>query len=401
MNSIATSLIDRGVQCWGCEMFDRLFQVVSGAAGTAYGYLSRIFLIVFCTLFAIYVVNAIWQNMKSKNPDPLYQKSIQRVFINSVVALGLLGMGVALPRFITTVTVEPVTEIATVYTQTLVNQTDESVAQRVTYEPMKMDDNGMFRPEMRDKIIMLMKTTITQFQSYMKLGLAVIDRAFEWSALLGIGSFIKHAILFIIGLYITIGFFKLFFRYCCYFIDIIIAMMFFAFFFPLSLVMMAFKDAGDVPGWIAGLGKTVGVSQLKKMINAIITLGAAVITYTVIMVIIAKFMSAPGASNVDLMNAITSGNVFADDLNTENLAAMSLMGCVAFVYVLNFISGEIPKISKMILDAFGVDTEKKFGDQLADDIMKLTSTVWDTTKQVGKIIVSGGEDGKDDKKDDK
>ena len=398
MNEMTSSLIDKTVQCWGCEVFDRLFQIISDTAGAAYGYLSQIFLIVFCTLFAIYVVNAVWQNWKGGAGDPWYQKSVQKVFINSVVALSLLGMGIMVPRFITTVTVEPVTEIATVYTQTMVNQNDETVAEKVTYQPMPMNDNGMFRPEMRDKIITLMKTTITQFQSYMKLGIAVIDKAFEWTALTSIGSFIKHTILLMIGLYLTIGFFKLFFRYCCYFIDIIIAMMFFAFFFPLSLVLMAFKDASNVPGWMGGLGKKVGVNQLKNLINAVITLGSAVITYTVIMVIIAKFFSAPDTTNVDLMNAITSGNIFADDLNTENLAAMTLTSCVALVYVLNYLYGEIPKISKMILDAFGVAEEKQHGEQLAKDMMQLTTDVWETTKKIGKAIIDSGEDGKKDGK---
>ena len=398
MNEMTSSLIDKTVQCWGCEVFDRLFQIISDTAGAAYGYLSQIFLIVFCTLFAIYVVNAVWQNWKGGAGDPWYQKSVQKVFINSVVALSLLGMGIMVPRFITTVTVEPVTEIATVYTQAMVNQTDETVAEKVTYQPMPMNDNGMFRPEMRDKIITLMKTTITQFQSYMKLGIAVIDKAFEWTALTSIGSFIKHTILLMIGLYLTIGFFKLFFRYCCYFIDIIIAMMFFAFFFPLSLVLMAFKDASNVPGWMGGLGKKVGVNQLKNLINAVITLGSAVITYTVIMVIIAKFFSAPDTTNVDLMNAITSGNIFADDLNTENLAAMTLTSCVALVYVLNYLYGEIPKISKMILDAFGVAEEKQHGEQLAKDMMQLTTDVWETTKKIGKAIIDSGEDGKKDGK---
>lgn len=393
MNDVLTSLVDKTVQCWGCGLFDRLFQVVSDAAAAAYQQMSTVCIILFCTLFSFFVLHAVWQTIKGGTSDPWYEKSVQKVFINAIVCIGLLSMGVVLPRFITTITVEPAAQIATAYTQAMVQQDAISVEDKVDYQPMEMSDSGFYRPQLRDKIILLMKTTITQFQSYMKLGIAVMDRAFSWDALLGIGSFLKHVILFAIGLYLTWGFFKLFFRYCCYFADIIIAMTFFAFFFPLSLMLFAFKGASNVPGWIGKMGQNLGTSQLKNLINAIITLSSAVITYTVIMVIIAKFFSLSGADTTTLMQAITSGQVFADDLNTENLQAMTLASCIILVYVLNYIYGQIPQISKMILSAFGVSEEKSESEQLANDMLHLTSTIWENAKKIGTTIIKGGETG--------
>ncbi|MBP3340098.1 MAG: hypothetical protein J6L47_00325 [Alphaproteobacteria bacterium] len=393
MNDVLTSLVDKTVQCWGCGLFDRLFQVVSDAAAAAYQQMSTVCIILFCALFSFFVLHAVWQTIKGGTSDPWYEKSVQKVFINAIVCIGLLSMGVVLPRFITTITVEPAAQIATAYTQAMVQQDTISVEDKVDYQPMEMGDSGFYRPQLRDKIILLMKTTITQFQSYMKLGIAVMDRAFSWDALLGIGSFLKHVILFAIGLYLTWGFFKLFFRYCCYFADIIIAMTFFAFFFPLSLMLFAFKGASNVLGWIGKMGQNLGTSQLKNLINAIITLSSAVITYTVIMVIIAKFFSVSGADTTTLMQAITSGQVFADDLNTENLQAMTLASCIILVYVLNYIYGQIPQISKMILSAFGVSEEKSESEQLANDMLHLTSTIWENAKKIGTTIIKGGETG--------
>lgn len=396
MNGLANSLVDKTVQCWGCPVFDRLFQVVSDAAGAAYGHFAALCLIVFCVLFAFYVLNAVWQNIKGGAKDPWYEKSVRTVFLNSIVALTLLGIGVAMPRFVTSITFEPVAKIALVYTQATVQTDTDTVNEKVIYQPMKMSDDGFFRPELRDTIILLMKTTITQFQSYMKLGIAVMDSAFTWDALLGVGAFIKHVILFVIGLYLAVGFLLLFIKFCFYFADIIVAMTFFAFFFPLSLVLVSFKGADAVPKWISGLGKNVGTDQFKNLINAIIALAAAVIIYTVIMVIIAKFFSAPGASSADLMQKILSGEVFAGDLNHENMAAMSLTGAVVLVYVLNFIYGQIPNVSKMVLGAFGVSDKHDLGEQLANDAMALTSATINTAKKIGETIISGGE-----KKDDK
>lgn len=226
MNEFMNSLVDSSVQCWGCPVFDRLFQIVSNAAAAVYDQFIVFCAIIFCVLFAFFVLNAVWQNIKGGVGDPWYQKSIKPVIINSLVSLTFLSMGVYLPRFVTTITFEPVADIALIYTHNMLQTDTDAVNQRVTYQPMEMSDDGFYRPQLRDKIIMLMKTTITQFQSYMKLGIAVMDGAFSTNALLGIGNLIKHIVLFFIGLYLFYGFFKLFVRFCFYFADIIIAMAF-------------------------------------------------------------------------------------------------------------------------------------------------------------------------------
>ncbi len=393
MNNIVNPLIDASVQCWGCPIFDRLFQIVSNAAANVYQQFTIFCAILFCILFAFFVINAVWQNIKKNSDDPFYQKSIKPIFINSLIALTFLSMGIYLPRFITTITFEPAANIALIYTQSMLQTDNEVVNEKVTYQPTEISDNGFYRPQLRDTIIMLMKTTITQFQSYIKLGIAVMDKAFSIKALLGIGALLKHIMLFFIGLYLAYGFFKLFIRFCFYFADIIVAMTFFAFFFPLSLILVAFKG-GDVPAWISSLGKKVGTNQFKTLINAIITLAAAVLTYTVIMVIIAKFFSAPGQSADEIMALITSGNIFSSDLSYDNIAGMTLVSCIILVYVLNFIYAQIPKVTSMVLDTFGVSEEKQLSEQLANDAMKLTTNVINTAKEIGKTIINGGKEEK-------
>lgn len=405
MNGVMNTLVDQTVQCWGCPVFDRLFQIVSDAAGAVYGHFAFICAVLFCVMFAFFVLNAVWQNIKGGVSDPWYAKSVQPVLINSIVAMVLLGMGVYLPRFVTSVTFEPAAQIALAYTQSMIHMDSVDVNERVTYVPEPMSDDGFYRPQLRDTVIMLMKTTITQFQSYMKLGIAVMDSAFSWSALLGVGALIRHIIIFVIGLYLVYGFFKLFLRFCFYFADLIVAMTFFAFFFPLSLVMTAFKGAQHVPAWMGNIGKGLGTDQFKNLINAIISLAAAVITYTVIMVIIAKFFASSGTDTADLMHLITTGDVFAADLSDENVAGITLMGAIVLIYVLNFIYGQIPQVTKMILGAFNVSNENKLSEQLADDAMKLAKNIANAATTAGKALVDtvrGADgDGKTDKADKK
>ncbi len=404
MNGIINNFVENTVQCYGCPIFDRLFQIVSTAAANVYDRMAYLVLMIFLVLFSFFILNAVWQNIKKDNKDPLYQKSVRPVIINSLVALTFLFMGVGLPRFITQITFEPTADIATIYTQSMLNINSEFVNEHVTYQPMKISDDGFFRPQLRDKIIMLMKTTITQFQAYMKLGIAVIDTAFTWKMLLGISAFVKHFILMVIGAFIFWKFFVLFFRFCCYFADIIVAMTLFAFFFPLSLVLIPFQNAEHVPSWISGLGKKVGIDQMKKLINAIVALAAAVITYTVIMVIIAKFFSANDTTSNDIVNAITTGNIFDIDLSYDTVESLTVMGTLVLVYVIDFIQKEIPNVSNMIMTAFNLKPENQYSEELANDMQRLTKVAFDSIKEFGTTIISGGEkksEDKDGKKEEK
>ncbi len=400
MTSWINNLVDGSVQCWGCPIFDRLFGVISNAAAAMYRELTLFCILIFCILLAFYILYAVWQNIRGGVTDPMYQKYLKPVIINSLFVFALLGMGVMLPRFITTITFEPVADVTAFYTQSMIGTDDETVNQKVTYQPIQMDDNGFYRPQLRDKIIMLMKTTITQFQAYVKLGIAVMDSAFSWGALTGVGSLIKHILIFAMGLYLAYNFFRLFIRFCFYFVDIIVAMTFFAFFFPLSMVMFVFKNS-DAPGWVKKIGTNVGADQFKNLINAIITLAAAVLTYTVIMVIVAKFFAGDGVSTAELMNMITRGDITAAALNDDNVAMLTLGGCIVLVYVINFISGEIPNIAKTVMSAIAPDYKEtnELSEQLATDAMKLTENVIKTATDIGKTAM--GIEKKEEKKEEK
>lgn len=397
MIDVINSFIDNTVQCWGCGVFDRLFQVVSTAAAEIYSQMTNLAFIVFTALFTAFFVNAIYQNIKAGGTDPFYKKSILKVFINAIIVLSLLGIGVAVPKLVTRITFEPAATVALTYTQVLTKHNMDTVNEKVTYQPMEMSDDGFYRPELRNTIINLMKTTITQFQSYMKLGVAVMDSAFTWEALLGIGALIKHIGLFFIGLYLFYGFFKLFIRFCFYFVDIIVAMTFFAFFFPMSLMLMAFDGAEHIPEVVNNVKKHISKDQIQKLINAIVALASCVLTYTIIMMIIAKFFSDPDETNAALMDKILSGDVFEADLSDENLEALTLMSVTVLTYVLNFIYKQIPQISTMVLGIFGVSPENQLSEKMADDALTLSKNVINTAVNIGKTIINGGEEKKEEK----
>lgn len=389
MNGWMDSLIDSSVQCWGCPVFDRLFQIVSNAAAAVYGKFVLLCAILFFVLFAFVVLNTVWKNIKGGGGTS-YIKSFKPLIINSLVTLTFLGMGVSLPRFVSTITFEPAAQVALIYTQSMLHTSNESVNDRVDYQPIEIPDNGFYRPELRNTIVMLMKTTITQFQTYMKLGVAIMDRAFEWSALLGVGTLLKHIVMFFIGLYLFYSFLKLFVNFCFYFADIIVAMTFFAFLFPIGLTMMAFKGS-DAPAWMSKLGGGIGAKQIKSLINAIITLAAAVITYTVIMVLIGKFFASAGTNASDLTHMILSGDtLFESGLSDDNLETLTISGCIVLVYILNYLYKQIPKVTQMVLSTFDVSQESSLSESVAGQATGWVKSVTGQIVSAGKNILTGG-----------
>ena len=391
MNAWINNLIENSIQCWGCGVFDRLIQLVSGLAAGIYTSISQICILLFSIMFAAFVFNAFWQNIKGGASDPMLSKSVQKVFINSLICLTLLSTGVLFPRVITTALFEPVASITTFFSQSMINMTPDQVNEKVTYEPIQMDPNGMYRPQFRDKVIQLMKTTVTQFQSYVKLGVLLMKNAFSWQALLSditniIGNICKHILFFFIGLFLTWEFIKLFLKYCFYFADTVIAMALFAMFFPISLTLMAFKEAEHVPAWIGKLGGSLGTQQIKKLINSIVTLGSAVIGYTVIMVIIGKFFSAPDVEASGLVEAITTGEIYEESLNMENLTSMTLFTFLTMLFILKYVFAQIPEITKMILSAFSVEVENTHSEKLGNFAKESINNMKDGVVNLKNII---------------
>ena len=396
ISEIGQSFISGTVQCWSCPIFDRMFQVISQAAGQAYDGFVLICVVLFCAFFSLYIFGAVWKNMTKGFQDGWINKSLRPVLINSIFALGFLGMGVMLPRFITTITFEPVAYVTQTYATAMLKSTPEVIEEHVTYKPLKTTvTNGIFRDDLRVAIINIAKVTITQFQGFMNLGVAMLDSAFSWDMFFGIGAFIKHLILAFVGLYLFLGFFKMFFSFLCYFADVIIAMAMFAFFFPISLMAAAFRDTtdDDLPswlGWIKSLGKGVGVEQIKNLIAAIISLGSAVITYTVILVIIARFFTDPndGTNNFDaLLLAIMNGTVYSEDLNVTGKYDITITSVVVLVYVLTFIYRKIPEITDIILGMFKAPRPDadiaKTRENLGNSVMSATKSMF---KGIGKGI---------------
>ena len=395
ISEIGQSFISDTVQCWSCPIFDRMFQVISQAAGQAYNGFVLICVVIFCAFFSLYIFGAVWKNMTKGFQDGWINKSLRPVLINSIFALGFLGMGVMLPRFITTITFEPVAYVTQTYATAMLKSTPEVIEEHVTYEPLKTTvTDGIFRDDLRVAIINIAKVTITQFQGFMNLGIAMLDSAFSWDMFFGIGAFIKHIILAFVGLYLFLGFFKMFFGFLCYFADVIIAMAMFAFFFPISLMAAAFQDVtdDDLPswlGWIKSFGKGVGVEQIKNLIAAIISLGSAVITYTVILVIIARFFTDPndGTNNFDaLLLAIMNGTVYSEDLNVTGKYDITITSVVVLVYVLLYIYKRIPEITDIILGMFKAPKPDKDIVKTREDLSK---SIMSATKSMFKGIGTG------------
>ena len=402
MQELANTLIENGTQCWACPIFDTLFAIISNVAAATYQRLTVFAILIFCVLFAFYVLNAFWSNIKNGGADPFFQKSVKPILIKSLIALSLLSAGLMVPRLISTITFEPVATITLHYAQSMLPP-DTVITEYG--EAINLGNDGFFNSELRDTVMQLIKSSLANFQVYIKIGIGIMDAAFSLSALKGIGHLIRHIIIFFIGLFLTYNFGKLFIKYSFCFMDIIVAMAMFAFFFPFSVVFFIFKDASEAPAWMKKLGDSLGIGQIKKLINAIVSVGAAILTYTIIMLIIKGFLDTNGVNTESIQN--TAERLYDFDLENSSAMEITFAGAIVLVYVINYIADEIPKVTQKILEAFGVKEENTLSKEMGENMWALTNIAADNIKKFAKIVVNpdsakkANEDKKTEIKDNK
>ena len=395
MQEMANTLIDKGAQCWACPLFDRLFEIISNTAGALYERLTLFGVIIFCILFAFYVLNAFWKNMKSGMQDSFFQKSLKPVLIKSLFVLSLLALGLSVPRLISTITFEPAAMITLEYSKAML---PENYKIPNDYHAIELNDKGFFNPELRNTIIQLLQTSVSNFQVFIKVGIAILDSVFSFStslSLFNLAFLLKRILVFFVGLFLTYYFIQWFVKYSFCFMDIIVAMAMFAFFFPLSLVFFIFQGASDLPDWMKNMGKNLGTSQIKTLINAIVSVAATILTYTVVILIIRGYLNGNGINVDAIQNA--SESIF--DFNLENPSAIQVtfFGTIVLVFVIQYLIKKIPDVTQEIMNTFGVKQEDSISKDMGNNAWTLTTIVADQAKNLVTNAINP-ENKKEDKK---
>ena len=395
MQEIANTLIDSAVQCWACPIFDNLFAVVSNSAAAVYERLSVFSVVIFSILFGFYILNAFWQNVKSGMSDPFFQKSLKPVLIKSLMILSLFALGLNVPRFISKITFEPVATITLQFSKIILPENNITTND---YQKLKLNDDGFFNPELRDTIVEILQTSVASFQIYIKMGIEIIGSVFTLPERIDIGVIVKHLLVFFVGLVLTYYFVRWFIKYSFCFVDIIVAMAMFAFFFPLSLGLFIFQGASDLPDWMKNLGKTFGGKQIKQLINAIVSVATTILMYTIIVLLIRGYIYGNNVDVDSMQNSVAS--IMNFDLDNPNSVQITFFGSIVLVVVLNYLIKQIPNITKEIMSVFGVSQENQKSEEMGKNVLALTDIVANQTKQLVKNIVNPQEQKTDDKQTD-
>jgi hypothetical protein len=167
----------------------------------------------------------------------------------------------------------------------------------------------------------------------------------------------------------------------------------FAFFFPFMLVLFVFKDS-KAADWIKKMGGAFSsgdTSLIKRVINTIVALVVAMITYTVVMVIIAKFLGSDLMSSNEIVQNMLAGtlsdNMLVDE--DEDLVNMTLIGCILLGFLVGYIVGQIPSVVSEVLAAIGIKPDDKLGKEMADSAEVIAKSVVSWVGGKGKIIITG------------
>lgn len=394
MQELANILIDNVAQCWACGIFDALFAIISTTAAAVYQRLTIFSVVIFCVLLAFYILNVAWQNIKNGGGDSMFQKNLKSVLIKSLIGLSLLSAGLLVPRLISTITFEPAAYVTLEFAKSMLPA--DYVIPEYT-DAIQLENNGFFNPELRDTILKTLEASVANFQVFIKIGIGIMDAAFSLSKLIGFGALIRHIIVFFIGVFLTYNFAKLFIKYSFCFMDVIVAMAMFAFFFPFAVVFFIFKDAKDLPGWMKKLGGDLGGGQIKTLINAIVSMASTILTYTIIMLIIYGFLDSNGVDANSIQN--TAESLFEFDLDNPSNIEITVTGAIVLVYVINYIADQVPEVTKKIMSAFGVKQEDSLSQEMGKNMWQLTNIVAAKTKDFAKTVINPDSAAKSDNKE--
>ena len=385
MQELANAFIDKTAQCWTCPIFDNLFAVISDTAAALYEKLSFFSVIIFSVLFCFYVLNVVWTNIKDNMKDPVYQKTLKPVLLKSVMVLSLLSLGLTAPRVISKITFEPVAVVTLEFSKAMLPE-DYKIPD--DYSAIKLNEDGFFNPELRNTILQILQTSVANFQVFIKLGLAIIDATFSFPPRIEIWLIVKRLLIFFIGLFVVYNFAKFFIQYSLCFMDVILAMTMFAFFFPLSLVLFIFRGAADLPGWMKSLGNDLVGKQIKQLINAIVSIAATIFTYTIILLLIRGYLNGYEL-NEESIPTITE-SILNFDLDNPNVTQLTFSGSIVLVFVLNYLKDKLPDIKNEIMSTFGLKQEDKLSTEMGKNALALTNLVVNQAKTLTGIVVNKG-----------
>ena len=141
-----------------------------------------------------------------------------------------------------------------------------------------------------------------------------------------------------------------------------------------------------VPGWMQNLGGDLGAGQIKRLINAIVSVASTILTYTIMMLIIRGFLDANGIDVNSIQN--TSESLFDFDLENSSAMQITFAGSIVLVYVVNYIADETKNITSKILSIFNVKQEDKISTEMGENVFQLTKTVADQTKKLAQTIIN-------------
>ena len=134
------------------------------------------------------------------------------------------------------------------------------------------------------------------------------------------------------------------------------------------------------------LGSEFGSGQIKKLINAIVSVAATILTYTIMMLIIAGFLRDSGVDVNSIQNA--SESLFDFDLDNSTAMEITVAGTIVLVYVINYIAGKIPDVTQKIFDAFGAKQEDSISKEMGENVWKLTTIITNKAKEITKKIIN-------------
>ena len=375
--------LDFFTSCWTCQMFSDVMAAMSNLLPGVYSALGRIVIPMSVTLLAVLMawrLTSGYLNAKLENGDKLMGN-----FGTYIVKLSLLVcfLLVPLPRFLTSVLIEPAMTIGTSvnYIVSDNNNFSECMVATALADPVTASEQasayGAFSPKLRHQLACEIANVHQVTGLGMTVGWTMLNIAFDseymHKVLFNVPIF-PNIPIFFVGLLILVLYFFALLPIPLYFLEIFIKLSLDLVMLPLMLMAWMFDEDGFAI--FPKGGKTIR-GMIDDVIKAVVGIALTVVFLTFsIMLLNALFENADGINALQQAIAQNDSKIFMNGLMLRNnsLVLVILIGLFMAMFM-----GMIPQLVNKL---FNIKISDEYYQKTKNDVKVL----WDDLKKWGSAI---------------
>jgi len=375
--------LDFFTSCWTCQIFSDVMVAMSNLLPGVYKALGRIVIPMSITLLAVLVAWRLTFSFFNSKMEDSYKLlgNFGTYLVKMTIMIGFLLM--PLPRFITSVLIEPALTIGTSldYIVSDNNKFSECMVATALADPVSVSQDaaayGAFSPKLRHQLACEIANVHQITGLGMTVGWTMLNMSFNADYMHKILNFVPifpNVPLFVVGLLILVLYFFALLPIPLYFLEIFIKLSLDLIMLPLMLMAWMFDEDGFA---IFPKGGRTIRQMIEDVIKAIVGIALTIVFLTfAVMFLNTLFDNAGGVNALQQAIAHNDSKIFMDGLMFRN---SSLITTILIGLFLAMFMTSIPQLTEKL---FKIKISEEYYNKAKNDVKIL----WQDLKKWGSAI---------------